>query len=273
MDSVKTAYCSYLQTAAGARTYNEFKRLLYTGIDSLVEVLGRDVIDQMAFLCRDSLRVCDIGGGDGRRISSILGHMHEQYQNTYELDFIEQSSVYTDAFKDNPVGEFCRTQIHNNLFEETDLPYADYDLVLLIHSIFAFDNGQSVDRVLALRKPEGRVIVVSNAPNSFLGGLKKLVDEDFSDQRYEIDNLEDSLASRGMSCFRFSFATTFSLDSDVESTEVQTLLEWITLGRFAGFSDLAKNGVYEYLRASSSCVAGRMHFREDEVVLVIPDKT
>lgn len=273
MSSVKTAYCEYLQTEHGANVYNDFKRLLYSGQDSLVQVLDRDIVDALSLLTRDRLKVCDIGGGDGRRITAILRHIGKQHGAKIDLDFVEQSHFYAQAFRTHPVGAFCNTTVHDMLFEETELPRNAYDLVILIHSIFAFDNGNAVEKVLSLRKRDGKVIVVSNAPNSFLGGLKDVVDVGFCDKRYELDDLELSLARRGVSYYRFGFATEFTLKGGFEGEDTQTLLEWISLGRFSGFSAKQKKAVYDYIahRLRTSC--GRVSFSEEEVALVIPDRS
>lgn len=270
MSSVKTAYCSYLKTSEGLDTYNQFKSLLYSNSDSLVEVLDGSVIEPLAVVRLKRLRVCDIGGGDGRRISGILRHLYARHGNSFELDFVEQSGVCTETFQRNPVGSFCNTNIHAAMFEDTDLRDGAYDLVLLIHSIFAFDNGNSVEKVLSLRGPTGKIIVASNASHSFLGGLKQLVDDGFSDQRYEIDDLEASLSEKGLSCVKFPFKTKFSLSKDIHGPEIQTVLEWITLGRFSGFSDSKKQDVYQYFEETGRHRNGRLQFCEDEVALIVP---
>lgn len=271
MNSVKTSYCDYLQSDAGARIYNDFKQLLYSNADSLVQVLDQNIIGTLTFLSGKRLSVCDIGGGDGKRITAILKHLHKVRGNSFNLDFIEQSRIYSATFGANPVGSFCTTRIHNKLFEETSLPLGRFDVVFLIHSIFAFNNEKSLDKVLSLRKPKGKVIVVSNAPNSFLGGLKDLVDRGFTDHRYELDDLGNSLISRGVSCFMFPFSTKFSLDADLTSTETQTLLEWISLGRFEGFPNELKDEIYKYIRQKGHSKDGRLMLTEKEIALVIPD--
>src|SRR5258708_2763532 len=168
--SIKQAYRDFLNTPEGATVYRQFKRLLYATDDSLVQWLHTSVFRTLPSARALNVRVCDIGGGDGVRITRILQFLHGKFRNSFRLDFIEQSALYVATFDPIPLGQFCRTKKHHVLFEDVSLPTRSYDLVLLIHSIFALDNGRSTAKVLSLRRQSGDIVIVSNARNSFLGG-------------------------------------------------------------------------------------------------------
>lgn len=273
MDSVKTAYCSYFRTPEGVNTYNKFKNILYSESDSLIRVLNTDIIKPIYSVPRmDRVRVCDIGGGDGKRVTSILRYLNRQNHFRFELDFVEQSEIYTQVFLNNPVGDFCETNIQTKMFEQASLDPQYYDLVLLIHSIFAFCNENPVNKILELRKPKGKIIVVANSPNSFLSGLKRIVDEKYTGRRYELDDLEATLNSKRVAFFKYIFLTKFVLSSDMNSKDVQTLLEWITLGRFSDFLNEKKKEIYQYIQESGQLTNNQIEVNENEVVLIISDR-
>jgi hypothetical protein len=172
--SIKEAYRQYFNTDSGTAAYNAFKRLLYTEEDTLVEAINSNILQSLPFIRKDVINVCDIGGGDGNRIIRILKYLYAKYQMDYRLDFIEQSQQYIDAFDTKPISEFGVTKKYPDLFENVALP-GRYDLVFLIHSIFAFENWKAVDKILSLPNCEdSKIIVVSNAPGSFLGELSSL---------------------------------------------------------------------------------------------------
>jgi hypothetical protein len=204
MDSVKSAYCRFLNTKEGANAYRQFKRLLYAREDSLVQWLNPSVFQTLRAAQSVEVNVCDIGGGDGGRITRILQFLHAKFKNRFALDFVEQSKLYCDAFNAGPLARFCRTKKHHSMFEDVLFKPRYYDLIILIHSIFAFDNEYSTEKVLALRKLDGAIVVVSNAPNSLLGRLKRLVDDGFEDRRFEITDLKRTLGNLGVNYRQYS---------------------------------------------------------------------
>lgn len=270
-NSIKEAYRHFLNTRHGADVYRHFKRILYTAGDSLVQTLDTQILESLAAARRTPLKICDIGGGDGERVVRIVQFLREKFHGCFELDFVEQSNLYVEEFKRRQPETFCPTKIHLGLFEQMSLQAGQYDLVLLIHSIFAFENGNAVDKVLSLRSPSGKVVVVANAPDSFLGGLKALVDEGFDDQRYEVDDLKLSLAERGIQVRELRFSTEWAIAHEDWQRDLAILLDWISLGRFDSFPATRKRAVLAYIESRSHEDNGRHFFAEDEVVLVVPN--
>jgi hypothetical protein len=88
-----------------------------------------------------------------------------------------------------------------------------------------------------------------------------------------LDDLESSLNDIGVSCHRFDFTTEFSLQAGFEGKDIQTLLEWISLGRFSNFSVQQKNAIYDYIDDRLRSCGDRIVLSEAEVALVIPDDT
>jgi hypothetical protein len=270
MRSIKETYRQFLNTDKGTNLYNGFKRILYTDDDSLVQTLDNSILQNFSLFRKRSLRVCDVGGGDGRRIVRILKYLNTKFQNHFRLDFIEQSKQYVTSFDTTSISSFCEIRKYHTLFENVSLPEKHYDLVLLIHSIFAFENGRALDKVLALPSKNGRVVVVSNAANSFLGGLKTLVDEGYDDQRYEIDALKQDLDKRNIKYQCLTFQTRWAVDNACIDECLYTILQWITLGSYETFSAEKKQSLDGYIHHNTTVFEGRTFFTEDEIVLVIP---
>lgn len=269
MKSIKETYRQFLNTDYGARLYNSFKLLLYGEEDSLAQALNTKILQYLPFRPDTSLDVCDIGGGDGKRISYILRYLHFKFALRFWFDLVEQSRQYIDAFDAAPLNGFCETTRFHDLFENVTL-HKHYDLVFLIHSIFAFENGNAIGKVLSLPRADGTIVVVSNAPTSFLGGLKRLVDEGYSDNRYEIDQLECSLQRQGIPFSKIEFQTKWVVEKSRYQPDINTLLEWITLGTHSTFTSTKKNLVRQYIFDNSLQKDQLRYFSEDEVVLLIP---
>jgi len=151
------------------------------------------------------------------------------------------------------------------------LPSGYYDLVLLIHSIFAFENGQAIMKVMELRNPEGKVVVVSNASDSFLGGLKRLVDNEYNDKRYELDDLQRSLQEQNIHYQSYEFSTNWAISRIDYDRDLRVILDWISLGQFSSFSEVKQRGIFSYVSEVSEEDGDRILFMEKEIVLIIPD--
>ncbi|HYM77459.1 MAG TPA: hypothetical protein VE377_15905 [Candidatus Dormibacteraeota bacterium] len=268
LPSIKLSYRQFLNTEAGASTYRQFKDVLYTDDDSLVQTLNTTVLQSLPVLNRNPLRVCDIGGGDGKRITRILTFLHKKFGLRFTLDFVEQSSYLIHSFNPRGVECFCETQMIETLFEEANLPAGCYDLVFLIHSIFAFETGLAVDKVLSLPKRGGTIVVVSNAQESFLAGLKKILDVGFGDSRFEIADLLEVLHKRRIETAQTTFETRWAISKESLAQRIPNLLEWLSLGRFAEIDKDRAEKVHEYIRKNSVDLRDRVSFCESEVVLV-----
>jgi hypothetical protein len=223
----------------------------------------------LPFVGNALLDVCDVGGGDGNRIIRILKYLRARFDVHFRLDFIEQAKPYVDALDFSPIRDCCESTVFHNLFEEVVLPRR-YDLVFLIHSIFAFENGKALDKVLSLSKSEGGIVVVSNCPDSFLAGLKRLVDQGYDDQRYEIDALMRDLKAREIDYTYLTFRTKWAIDRDTYEDDLTTILEWISLGSYQSFGADQKRAIYDYIASNSVPSNSGTLFTEEEAVIVIP---
>ena len=271
MNSIKQAYRDFLNTPEGAALYRQFKQLLYARQDSLVQWLNASVLLTLPAARKLNVRVCDIGGGDGDRITRILQFLQSKFKNRFHLDFVEQSALYVSEFNRKPLPQFCRTEIKHCLFEDAKLTTGNYDLVLLIHSIFAFENGDSTRKVLALRRRDGNIVIVSNAPNSFLGGLKRLTDTGFSDKRFEIDDLKRSLRKSGVYFRQQTTFTEWAIDKKTWKRDIGIILNWISLGRYDSLPPRQQREIQDYIRRRGKKNGSRTFFKEEEIVLTIPD--
>lgn len=235
-----------------------------------MQTIAAQILQVLPSVQREVVRVCDIGGGNGDRTMRILAFLHGKFHNSFELDFVEQSGPYVREFRRRRAKGFCKTRVFHALFERTLLPSGHYDLVLLLHSIFAFDNGRALDKVMSLRKPSGSVLVVANAPNSFLGGLKRVVDQGFGDERYEVDDLQRSLLARGVEFSVWSFETRWAIKRSNWKRQMGIILDWISLGRFHLFGKRKTEEILAYIAVNTEGEKKRVLFREKEVVVVIP---
>ena len=269
MKSIKEAYRRFLNTDYGTSLYNAFKLILYGTEDSLVQTLNNNLLQNLLLIQKDCLDVCDIGGGDGGRITHIMKFLHSKFDVLFRLDFIEQSQQYVEAFDTKQIAPFCETTLFHALFEDFTAP-KHYDLVFLIHSIFAFDNGGDIEKVLSMPGTDGKILIVSNAPRSFLGGLKLLVDEGYGDRRYEIDDLQRDLEKRKIAFDKIEFQTKWVIDMIRYERDIQTVLEWISLGTYSAFTAEKMKLINQYISDKTVQKGNRTFFTEDEVVLVIP---
>ena len=269
MNSIKDQYRRFLNTENGAHIYNAFKRILYSEEDSLVQILDNDILQDLLLVRKGLLNVSDIGGGDGKRIIHILKYLHEKFHNRFQLHFVEQSQPYIDAFDSAPIDDFTNTVIFHGLFEDVALPER-YDLVFLIHSIFAFKNGNAMEKVLSLPTEDGKIVLVSNSDTSFLAGLKSLIDEGYDDKRYEIDCVCNDLDNRKIKYDHIVFQTRWAIKKESYDDDIATIVQWLSLGSCGTFSSEKKKAVSNYIAQNSVESNGRIFFAEDEVILVIP---
>jgi hypothetical protein len=270
MPSIRKIYCQFLNTDAGANLYNEFKKILYTEEDSLVQILDNEILQNLSLLRKPALKVCDIGGGDGKRIIRILRFIHAKFQEQFHLDFIEQSGLYINAFDTSGLDSFCETRKHHALFENVSLLEGSYDLIFLIHSIFAFEKGRALDKVLSLPHTNGKVIIVSNAQRSFLGGLKEIVDQGYDDRRYEIDDLRQDLDKKQIPYVCSAFQTRWAIDEAHHEDYLNIIMGWISLNSWRSFTQQKKRIILDYVAENTTSSEGRTFFKEEENVLVIP---
>jgi hypothetical protein len=268
--SIKLTYRQFLNTELGAQAYGRFKHGIYSDEDSLVQTLNNNILQNLPVISRDVLRVCDIGGGDGRRIRAILKFLHDKFGLRFELDFVEQSSYLMRSFAPDDISPFTQTEKFEMLFEQTNLK-GGYDLIFLIHSIFAFEDRSAVDKILSLPKREGAIVVISNAADSFLAGLKKIVDTGYSDTRYEITDLLEILRERGIKHRQIPKETKWAVFKDNLSQHIDTILEWLSLGKRTEMDEDRQAQIREYVHRNSADLGQRVLFTEREMVVVVSE--
>lgn len=235
-----------------------------------MQSLNTQILQSLPAVQRQLVRVSDIGGGDGDRAIRITDFLHAKFQNRFELDYVEQSALYVKQFERRQPGGCRKTRVLRGLFERVELPQNHYDLVLVIHSIFALETGAAIDKLLALRKQNGHVVVVANARNSFLGGLKQLLDDGFDDKRYEIDDFQRSLRALMVTCDTHSIITRWAVEERHRERDIDLILNWMSLGRIRHFSRARQRQVVSYVADLGQREGKRILFAEEEVVLVVP---
>lgn len=270
--SVKRRYLDFISSEEGARTYFDFRRLLYSKDDSLVRWLCRSILLALDLGRKRSVQILDVGGGDGERVSSVIDFLGDEFSLDCRLVFVEQSPAQYRRFltaiekygDDNWVG-------HNERFERcySRIGVGDFDLIFLIHSIFAFENKRAVEEVLALRSKNGKVVVLSNDRDSFLGGVKRLVDSGSEDGRYEVNDLERDLLELGIPYEKRTTLTHWSIPPADWESGLQPLLHWITLGAYNTMSVSKRDALRSFIQNNSSSSGGSMSFKEKEVALII----
>lgn len=271
MKSVKDEYKIYLQTIAGTEIYRSFKEILYSKNDSLVSYFNNEILKDI-LPEQKQIKICDIGSGDAKRLISIGSFIKSLHKNeSLFLDMIEQSSEFcnqarNNLSKENPFNDF---NIINQLFENQALE-SDYDLIFLIHSIFAFKDSTSINKVFDGLSNDGKVVLFSNAEDSFLANLKESIDNNFIDSRLEINTVEELLVKNKIGFDKFQFNTEWSISYQDFEAKINILLEWLSLGHFKNFSSAQKNAIYSLIIDLARSENEYYHFTEKEVILVIP---
>ncbi len=270
MLSVKTEYKNFLNTKAGTALYNEFKRILYGEPDSLIEYFNHHFLTDKFVPRKKDLNICDIGGGDGKRIIQILKFLHEKYDKRFHLDFIEQSSVFCQSFQNSlhKVTPYSTVNIQNCLFEEANFT-RKYDFIFLIHSIFSLKDSSNILKLLQLLNPGGKIILFSNAADSFLGIMKKELDKEYPDKRFEINHLKESLNRLSVNYRSHHFYTEWSIPEKKVYPEILTILQWLSLDRFSSFPESRKQEVFDLILNMATFKNGKYYFKEKEEIVII----
>ena len=226
MLKVKDKYKNYLQTRTGIDKYNAFKTILYSDRDTLTETLFKNHISKLKLA--KEISICDVGGGDGKRIAVLEKKIYEQFHCKIHLDFIEQSSLMCSDFeiKSHQLDNFSEVDIHAEEAENTFLNF-DYDIVFFIHSIFCFPNFSVFQKMFDRVKSGGVLYVVSNSTDSFLAKLKQELDLQYEDKRYEIKDLISDLELHNINYNKDRFTTDWTLSS----SEVDEKLSVIYSGK------------------------------------------
>jgi hypothetical protein len=275
MTSIKKQYNLFLNTEYGIKSYNEFKDILYSPSDSLIQTFNNKILPILLenIQTKKIFRICDIGGGDGKRIVNIISFLKNTIPSFHcQLDFVEQSKLFCQSFstKFKEIEMICNTTVFNDLFENVELPEQSYDFAFLIHSIFAFDDENSVNKILSLINSEGKVIFFSNANNSFLASLKISLDEDYDDNRFEINDLKSILKKNGIIYTDIIFDTKFIIKEHEIDLFADKILYWLSLSKYADFTHKKRNRIKNTLKSLGKKQEDIYYFIEKEELLIIP---
>jgi Methyltransferase domain len=272
LESVKSEYKGFLNTLHGVKRYNEFKTILYSNPDSLINRFNCDFLNREFVPNKETLNICDIGGGDGKRIIQILQYLNQTYNNHFFLDFIEQSDIFCNSFikSKSVIQSFSRVEVQNRLFEDSILN-KKYDFIFLIHSIFTFQNPGSINKLLSFLNANGKIILFSNAQGSFLGMLKKILDNVYDDKRLEINDVKKNLKTLEINFQSSSFNTKWRIHSNDFKTKTDIILDWLSLGNFNKFSNDRKDEIYSMIIDSTEYINDEYWFKEKEEIIVIPN--
>jgi 2-polyprenyl-3-methyl-5-hydroxy-6-metoxy-1,4-benzoquinol methylase len=268
MESVKNKYKEYLNTKNGAANYNEFKKILYSSNDTLVNEIQKNIIADT--LAKKELSICDLGGGDGRRLIQIVEHLRRKGFANINMDLIEQSKVFTDSFRElsSQIKHYTQVNIFTQLIEEF-IPTKKYDIILLLHSIFCLSDSNVFDQIKKSCKADGEIIIASNAANSFLSVLKSKIDNNYSDKRYEIDDLRTDLKERKINFSNYAFKTKWNIKAKEVKKKAGIVLQWLSLGRFEKMSQKDKNELIEFTLSLANKKDNVYYFSENEEVIKI----
>lgn len=260
-----------MQTNAGIESYNNFKKILYTTEDGLCTILCDKYISGLNL--GKTLTMCDIGGGDGNRTLKICNFIHTYFHSKIKLDFVEQSGLMCKKFKEKSVhlSAFCDINIIENSIEKVNL-INKYDVVLFIHSIFSLKNFDAFQLIYNKLNEDGVIIVVTNGADSFLRRLKLRIDEDYSDKRYEIDELTNNLTENKIGFETSNFNTIWSLAKFEAADKIKRILEWLSLGRFNTWGASRKLNLIKHAKEMAVMKMGRYYFSEKEEILIIRHK-
>ncbi len=268
MLKVKDKYKNYLQTRAGIDKYNAFKTILYSEKDTLTENIFSNHISKLKLA--KAISICDVGGGDGKRIIDLATKINKQFDCNIRIDFIEQSSLMCADFQTNSqqLDNFCKVEIHADEVEDTVLQN-DYDIFFLIHSIFCFPDFSVFQKLLDRVKSDGVLYVVTNTADSFLAKLKQELDMQYEDKRYEIKELLSDLKLHNVHYDKDSFTTAWTLNSNEVDEKLSVILDWLSLGEFHSLDTARQKQLIDFAKQLSEKNENQFRFSEGEEILII----
>ncbi|MEX0315150.1 MAG: hypothetical protein AB3N18_13310 [Allomuricauda sp.] len=271
MISVKEDYKEYMQSTFGVESYNLFKRILYGSDDTLISNVFQNYVSQLNV--KKNISICDIGGGDGRRIISLCNLVNQKFDSKINLDFIEQSSIMCEMFEkmSQNILDFTEINIFSCKMEDAKIK-SEYDLMFFVHSIFCLQSFDAFLKYYQCLKRDGIIIIASNAPDSFLANIKKDLDIDYIDKRYEINYLIDELDAANISYEQSYFETRWLIEANELHNKIHTILNWLSLGRFAGFDKKRQNYITEKLLSLGIKHNEDYLFSETEQIIIIENK-
>jgi 2-polyprenyl-3-methyl-5-hydroxy-6-metoxy-1,4-benzoquinol methylase len=250
MMTVKKKYIEYLETARGAKKYNDYKKILYGRPDSLVLDLFKRIYPDLKK--RKSLRILDVGGGDGKRLKLLIDLLSKKGVNV-SATLVEPSAAFTaDLRKSLKSSKKYKIKVVESKFEDY-IEKGEYDLILFIHSIFTFKDSRYLQKAKKMLEKGGLLIMMSNDSRSFLAGLKKITDAKFKSKRREIGSVLNDLKKHGFKYKIEKFDTVFGgMTKECKITsQGKTIIEWIALSDYGEIDKSIKSRALSYFKKKS----------------------
>lgn len=247
MGNLKKKYIEYLDTAQGAKKYNDYKRILYGKPDSLVLELFKRIYPE--FKDRNTLKVLDVGGGDGKRLKLLID-LFSKKRIDVSATLVDPSKAFTkDLRKSLKSSKKYQIKVIKVKFEDC-FEKGKYDLILFLHSIFTFNDSGYLRNAKKMLSKNGLLIVMSNDSKSLIAGLKKITDVQYSSKRKEIRSVFEDLKSCGLKCKTEKFDTVFGgiTKNNKITSKGRKILEWISLSDFENIGGGIKNKALSYLK-------------------------
>lgn len=270
---IKRKYLEYLDSKTGYETYNKFKVFLYGKDDSLVEQMYRGILNpSLSKISGRIFRICDIGGGDGKRIVSLLLKAHRDFPELrFKLFFVEPSKYAFQVAKKNlsRLKSFSMVTMKNSTFKKVVLPHNSFNLVLLIHSIFTFSNHKNMIKIEKLKSKGGRTLVVANQPGSFLSLVNEKSHKDFTGKRYEVKNFLKDLKILYIRHTITKHTIKFFIPRRKFSQFSKTLITWTSLGQSGDDMGETKKNLENLLKTLATKKNNQgFSYQETEVFIV-----
>ncbi len=270
--SARSQYLSYLDSSAGYDTYNQFKKYLYGENDFLVQKIYDDVLAPVLSKGhRGVFRMCDIGGGDGKRMVSLLQKAHTNFPKIrFEVLFVEPSKYAFSQAKKSflQVAEFAQFQGQNCIFENADLRNGQYDFVLFIHSIFTFSNQTNIAKMCNLKRKSGLVLVVSNSEKTFMSKLNQRMHKPFVEKRYETPTFLEDLVKAKVFYKAKEKPNIFFVAKNDFHVFAETVLTWSSMRRYFDFNIQQKIALHDFVLSLSLLSDESGHWFEETEVFI-----
>jgi SAM-dependent methyltransferase len=265
--SIVAAYQGFLNTRRGATAFRRYRELVYGSPvnDTLVAALIPIIVANERIARAPTLRVCDIGGGDGARVALIVKTIEEKFKSTCHVDLVDPSEPLVDIAERSQGWRRGQLRIFNAKIEDVTLP-GKYDLVLLLHSIYAQVPGHAVSRLPDLLRSGGVAVAVANLADGFVGQMKEVLDAPYADAKYEHGQFLEDLVRSGLPFERHSIRTRCALRVPAD---VDACLHWLSSGRYKELSNTHRLRLQRFLRARGHQLGARLLLEEHEEVLVV----
>lgn len=219
------SYCKFLRTEKGVLSYGNFRSFYYGETDAVVELVSallRGLNGEGT-----PVSICDLGGGDGYRLSRILMRSRMAPE---EVVVIEQSPMMAVGAKRTLRGCAVRQRVLCCRMEDL-IWRGRFKVVLALHSMFTLEPAIGWGVVNEMKEDAGLAIVASNSEDGFLGRAKARIDAYLGEARQEVGAY---LRIREKGCERrLVKEVRRSLVISWEAFEefVRVAADWLSLGR------------------------------------------